>query len=230
MSDPLVSVIIPVFNRERFVAEALESVFAQEYRPIEVIVVDDGSTDATGEVARAFREVNVIRQVNLGPGAARNAGLAEATGPFITFMDSDDVMSPRRLVAQVEHLRSHPDVDCVLMKQEVLLDEGTSMPEWLRPRHGVDEIMDDHLMTAMVRRSVLERVGSFDTRPGEDLEWFVRLYEAGVVVETLPDVGVRRRIHAANYSHLPGVVGPPLLRSLREHLERVREQREERTE
>jgi glycosyltransferase involved in cell wall biosynthesis len=222
MSDPLVSVVIPAFNRERFVAEALESVVAQEYRPIEVIVVDDGSTDATAEVAGTFSDVVVIRQENRGPGAARNTGLARATGSFITFMDSDDVMSPRRLVAQVEHLRTHPNVECVLMKQEVLLDDGAPMPDWLRPRHQAEVTLEDHLMTAMIRRSVLERVGGFDPRPGEDLDWFIRLHEARVVVDVLPHVGVLRRVHDANYSHQAGVVGPPLMRAVREHIERVR--------
>lgn len=225
MSDPLVSVIVPVFNRERFVAEALESVFAQDYRPLEVIVVDDGSSDGSAEVARSFEQVDVIElEENLGPAVARNVGLERSTGRFLAFLDADDLMAPGRLSTQLGHLRAHPRVGCALVRQELLLEPGMEVPSWLAPAHAPDKLVDVHVMSAMIRRSASELVGGFDPRyrTGEDLDWLFRLREKGVVVDILPVVGTIRRIHANNLSARRGSVGPPLVRALREHLDRGR--------
>ncbi len=110
----LVSTIIPVFNRPVLLEEAVESVLRQTYRPIEVIVVDDGSTDATGAVADVLArdhpdEVRVIHQANGGPGLAREAGRRVARGEYIQYLDSDDVLLPGKFELQVSGLRSHPD-------------------------------------------------------------------------------------------------------------------------
>jgi len=112
--DGLISTIIPVFNRPVLLGEAVDSVLRQAYRPIEVIVVDDGSTDATGAVADALKrdhpdEVQVIHQANSGPGLAREAGRRIARGEYIQYLDSDDVLLPRKFELQVSGLRSHPD-------------------------------------------------------------------------------------------------------------------------
>ena len=88
----LVSIVIPVFDGERFLSEAIESVLAQDHRPIEVIVVDDGSTDASADVAHSFDDVVVLGSGNHGAAAARNLGVARAAGPFLTFLDADDLM------------------------------------------------------------------------------------------------------------------------------------------
>lgn len=227
MRGSRISLIVPAFNAERFLREALQSVRNQERRPDEVIVVDDGSTDASAELARAFDEVTVLRQENLGPAAARNAGLALATGSLLTFMDADDLMTPGRLAAQAEHLDAHPEVDCVITRQELLLEPGAAPPDWLHPKHAPDDLVDVHVMSAMIRRSAANRVGGFDPayRVGEELDWLFRLREAGVVVEILPFVGVRRRIHDDNLSRQPGTVGPPLVRALRERIQRDRARR-----
>ena len=105
-NSPLVSTIIPVFNGERLLPEALDSVFRQDYRPIEVIVVDDGSTDGTSLVARSCPEVRYLYQSNQGLGAARNAGIAAACGEFIAFLDADDIWLPRKLSSQMNFLCS----------------------------------------------------------------------------------------------------------------------------
>src|SRR3954451_4497775 len=91
---PLVSVVIPAFNSERFIGEALASVSAQTYAPVETIVVDDGSSDDTAEVARAHAGISLIEQENSGPSAARNRGFAASRGEFVAFHDSDDLMTP----------------------------------------------------------------------------------------------------------------------------------------
>jgi len=101
VSRPLVSVVIPVYNAEPFLREALDSVLAQDYEPFEVIVVDDGSTDGSGTIARSYPEVRYLRQENQGPAVARNAGIAAAQGEFLAFFDADDVMLPNKLSVQV---------------------------------------------------------------------------------------------------------------------------------
>jgi glycosyltransferase involved in cell wall biosynthesis len=222
--ESLTSVIVPVFNGERFLAEALRSVLDQDHRPIEVIVIDDGSTDHSAEIAGSSEHVVLIRQANLGPAAARNAGLARATGSFFTFLDADDRMAPGRITTQLEHLAGHPDTGCVAMSQELILEPGMTIPTWLRPMHAPDEVATTYAMSAMIRRAASERVGGFDEsyRFGEDLDWFFRMRELGIVVDVLPQVGTFRRIHTGNLSWQPGAIGPALLRSVRERIERGR--------
>ena len=110
MSDrPLVSIIMPAHNREAYIGEAVESALSQDYENVELIVVDDGSTDRTYEILSDFGErIRLFRQHNAGPGAARNRGLDHAGGEFIAFLDSDDVWAPGKLRAQVSHLQRNP--------------------------------------------------------------------------------------------------------------------------
>ncbi|MFO8008368.1 MAG: glycosyltransferase family A protein [Candidatus Brocadiia bacterium] len=108
---PLVSVVMPAYNAEGFVADAIESVLAQDYRPLEVLVVDDGSTDATGDVVQAYgAPVRCLRRENGGPAAARNTALREAGGDFIAFLDADDLWHPGKLEVQAALLQARPDV------------------------------------------------------------------------------------------------------------------------
>ena len=99
MPDALVTVVVASFNGERFLAEALDSLFAQDYDPFEVVFVDDGSQDRTGEIAQGYA-VRYVHQENAGLATARNAGVAEARGDLVTFLDDDDVMPPNRILMQ----------------------------------------------------------------------------------------------------------------------------------
>lgn len=223
MSAPLVSVIIAVRNGERFLAEAIESVLAQDQRPVEIVVVDDGSTDNSAEVAASFEHVVVIRQGNEGPAAARNAGVARSSGELITFLDADDRMAPGRLATQVGALgASGPG--CVLMHQELVLDPGMSMPGWVQPFAEPDEAVPGLMMSAMLSRDAFLGVGGFDPsfRLCEDVDLLFRLREAGVSVEILPTVGVLRRIHPDNASHQVGPLRAALARAVRARIERMR--------
>jgi glycosyltransferase involved in cell wall biosynthesis len=111
MSTPLVSCIVPVFNGERYLAEALDSVLGQTYRALEVIVVDDGSTDGTPAVVRTFgARVRCVTQPNAGLAAARNRGLAAATAELVAFLDADDLWLPEKIACQMERFRAHPEL------------------------------------------------------------------------------------------------------------------------
>ena len=212
MRPGLVSVVIPVFNGVRFLAAAIESVAAQGYRPLEIIVVDDGSTDGSGSVAAGMAGVRCLRQENAGPAAARNAGMAVASGEFFAFLDADDLMTPNRLDLQVGYLQDHPEVGCVLGRQELLLEPGVEPPKWATgaaaSTEGPAELFGDgmtHSMSIMARRAVFESVGAFDPRfrMGEDLDWLFRVREAGIPMTILGDTAVIRRLHGANATQDP---------------------------
>jgi glycosyltransferase involved in cell wall biosynthesis len=227
---PLASVVIPVFNGERFLAAAIESVLDQTYRPLEVIVVDDGSTDASAAVASSFPCVRVVAQCNAGPASARNRGVATANGQFLAFLDADDVAPADKLEVQVGYLRDHPEVGCVLGRQELLLDPGVDTPLWAgipselarrRPdiaKHGLVPYM-----SMVVRASLFEKVGVFDTNyvHGEDADWLLRARRHAAVA-TLDSVVLRRRIHAGNLSNDLRALRHGSLRALKDHARRLR--------
>ena len=151
MSDPRVTVIVAAFNGERFLRETLESVFAQDFDSYEVVFVDDGSEDRTGEIAQSF-PVRYVRQENQGLPAARNAGLALARGDLVAFLDDDDVLPPTKLRVQARYLDEHPETGCVLGRQEWIVEEGVEPPPLVRdPIFG--EVGGIQLVTAMIRAS-----------------------------------------------------------------------------
>jgi glycosyltransferase involved in cell wall biosynthesis len=220
MTDPVVTLIVASHNGEKFLAETLESAFAQSFDPFEVVFVDDGSEDATPDIARSF-PVRYLRQENLGLAAARNTGLEHASGEFIAFLDDDDILPPTKLDVQVRYLREHPSIGCVLGRQEWIF-EGVEPPALTRdPVFG--EVGGIQFVTAMIRRHVLEELGGFDPsfRYAEDRDLFIRLREHGVEIAVLPEVVLRKRLHGANMT-MNAPATHPMLRSLREKLERQR--------
>jgi glycosyltransferase involved in cell wall biosynthesis len=224
MSDlpgPRVTVIAAAYNGERFLEQALDSVFEQDFDSYEVVFVDDGSEDRTGEIAQSF-PVRYLRQANQGLPAARNAGLALARGDLVTFLDDDDVLPPTKLGTQARYLDEHPEAGCVLGRQEWIFD-GVEPPELPRdPIFG--EVGGIQLVTAMIRRKVLEELGGFDPsyRYAEDRDLFIRMREHGVEIAVLPDVVLHKRLHGSNMT-MNAPTTHPMLRSLREKLERERE-------
>ena len=212
--NPLLSVIIPVYNGEKYLAQALDSVKAQDYDPMEVIVVDDGSTDATAQIAQAWADVHYVYQANQGSGSARNTGLAAAHGDFIAFLDADDRWAPNKLRLQVDYLLAHAETGFVLTHMEAFLEPGATWPAaYNRTHHAGHPVA--YLPSAMLcRRTVFEHIGQFDPsyRTAEDSDWFFRARDAGVFVAVLPEVLLQRRIHASNLTWSAGVANPNLLR------------------
>jgi glycosyltransferase involved in cell wall biosynthesis len=198
----LISVVIPAFNAEAFLTEAIESVLAQDYGPVEVIVVDDGSTDRTAAVASAY-PVECLRQANSGQAAARNAGVAAARGAFVSFLDADDLWRPSKLSTEIAHLQAHPELDYVLVRMQRSLSPGAPWPPGT-PASWFKEPQPGTLPSAaLVRRTVLDRIGPFETgfRHGSDTEWQARAADAETRWELLPDVLVEYRIHGNNNSY-----------------------------
>ncbi|MDX6637121.1 MAG: hypothetical protein QOJ01_632 [Solirubrobacterales bacterium] len=199
--SPVVSVVIPVYNGERFLAEAIESVLAQNYEPLEIIVVDDGSTDGSAAIAERY-PVILLRGLNRGRSQARNAGIEAASGELVGFCDADDVWLGERLNLQVRHLLDHPEEGAVACMMEVFVEPGIERPRWLR---GVLAETRRSLMPSalLIRREVLDRVGGFDPRfeVGEDGDLMLRMKESGVRMGSVDRVLFRYRIHDANSLH-----------------------------
>ncbi|HXJ78361.1 MAG TPA: glycosyltransferase family A protein, partial [Candidatus Methylomirabilis sp.] len=126
MKPWLVSVILPTHDRERYLVSALDSALGQEYRPIEVIVVDDGSTDGTARVVQGYAEVRYRYQQNQGAAAARNAGVAMSGGEILAFLDSDDLWMPEKLRLQVRFLAENPAVGYCLTRMRTFVEPGTA--------------------------------------------------------------------------------------------------------
>ena len=202
-SGEAVSVVIPVFDGARHLGEALSSVREQSRAPGEVIVVDDGSEDASGELtarlAAAWPTLRLVRRSeNGGPSVARNDGVAVARGEFVTFLDADDRMTPQRLALQIAHLGAHPETDVVFGHEWIELEPGAVPPDWLR---GLTAgVPNPYVMSMMIRRAAWETVGGFDPalRLAEDTDWLSRATAAGLGVATIGDVLVRRRLHGGN--------------------------------
>jgi glycosyltransferase involved in cell wall biosynthesis len=215
---PLVSVIMAAFQAEEFLEDAISSVLAQDYAPFEVVVCDDGSTDRTPEILAAHSELRTVRQPNSGAAAARNAAVAASSGELLAIFDADDLWPPTRLTVQADYLVQHPEVGCVLGRQEWI-----DPPPWLTRDAVYGELDGIPLLSAMLRRSAFDAIGGFDESftHSEDMDLLFRLRERGISIEVLPNVVMFRRFHGAN---LTGSAPPtsPLLRSLRQKLERER--------
>src|SRR5262245_8057707 len=207
--DGLVSTIIPVYNRPALLREAVSSVLAQIYRPIEIIIVDDGSTDATPETAQAFAaahpaEIHWLRITNGGPGAAREAGRQMARGEFIQYLDSDDLLSPEKFERQVLGLRECPD--CAIsygQTQYTDIDEGMSESPWKRTGDVIETLFPSLLVerwwgtsTPLYRRALTDRGGAWTTlRNEEDWEYDCRLGKYGVQLHYCPALVSTERSH-----------------------------------
>lgn len=223
---PLVSVIIPVFNGERFLREAVQSVLDQNYAPLEIIVVDDGSTDGTAAVARNLADtVRYLHQANQGPAAARNRGIEHAKGSLLAFADTDDLWPAGKLALQLPYLTRDPTIEIVLGRiQQVRLSETvqghTHAEEFADPAFSVN------LGSAIIRKSVFERVGLFDEtmRYSEDVDWFMRAREAGAAIVTIDAVTLFYRQHEQNMTRGKSTSELNVLKALKRSLDRRREQ------
>lgn len=208
---PLVSVVIPVYNQARFLFDALNSVLAQTFQDFEIIVVDDGSTDAIDGVQKHFHDSRIVwlRQENLGLAAARNLGLKYAQGQFLAFLDADDLFLPQKLELQVCYLQNHDDLDLVASGYEfvdaelkVLKTESARRER----RLSVEDVFFGGVApvhAVLLRTAAAKSIGGFDgdLRACEDLDFWMRFVLSGHRVAYLPGVICQYRMHGENMTH-----------------------------
>ncbi len=226
MEHPFVSVIIPVYNGERYLASTLQSVFAQDYQPLEVIVVDDGSTDSSTRLVREFTDVHYIRQENRGVAAARNVGIAAARGEYLAFLDQDDLWEPDKLRRQVDCLTQHAHLGYVIVHERLVVEPGMAAPSWLKTALLTSDHPAFVPSALMVRTTTLDRIGTFDQRylMSSDSDWFFRAKDLGVPMAILPQTLLLRRIHDQNHSAQTGTAMREMLQVARASLVRQRAQ------
>jgi glycosyltransferase involved in cell wall biosynthesis len=215
-----VSVIIPAYNAERYLTVAVESVKRQRHEPIEIIVVDDGSTDGTLELAEKLPGVRCVRQNNLGAAAARNAGVIEVKGEFLAFLDADDLWADGKLAAQLAALRDDPTIHLVAGRVEEFYDEDAQHIAQRGGQHWGDRAYT--IGALLLRRSDFWKVGLFDPglRFGEFMDWRSRALALGLHELVLDQVVLRRRIHNQNTTRLAQDHKSHYLAAIRAHLRR----------
>ena len=226
MAEPSISVMIGVYNAAQYLGEAIESALTQTLRPLEVVVVDDGSTDESAEVARGFGEpVVVVRQENAGNGAARNHAVRLASGDVFAFLDADDRFTPTKLELQWRALEADPELDVVFghvrefVSPELTAEQVASIrPPVPEPRPWTAP----NLM--LIRRDSFTRIGPFaeDLKVGVTVDWYARARDAGVREAMLDDVVLERRLHLTNNGLRESDSRAQYLRVLRASLERRR--------
>jgi glycosyltransferase involved in cell wall biosynthesis len=190
-----VSVVIPVRNGAAFVGEALQSVLEQTCVPQEVIVVDDGSTDATAAEVARFPEALLLSQPPCGAGAARNAGARRVSMPYLGFLDADDLWAPTKTELQLAFLAEHPELDIVSgrMVNFARGPDGAITPLSAPAAANLLPLM-------LIRSQAFWRVGPLSTQlpVGETIDWWARAMDLGVPAGAIPSVVLMRRVHGGN--------------------------------
>lgn len=223
---PSVSVVIPVFNGESFLAEAVESVLAQTAPATEIVVVDDGSTDATAVVAGRFGErIRLLGQTNQGAAAARNHGIREARCDFLAFLDADDRFVPNALERHVSRLERNPGVGIVLGQFRDFSGDAPAESDFPTGQSLADDQLFTSFGCALIRRSAFDTVGPLreSLRLAEDWDWFTRAREATVPIVIHRDVVLHRRLHDHNLTRQREAGAKFVLDALRGSLARRRE-------
>ncbi len=212
--SPLVSVIIAAYNVEKYVAEAVDSVLNQTYKNIEIIVVDDGSTDSTREALEPYIKQNKIKyiyQENKRLAAARNTGLRISKGEYIAILDSDDLFLPEKIEKQVDFLENHPECDvCYCDIYHFYEEDPEKMLKLNYTYYSGAEVFKNLLrknfinpLTVVMRRSAFDRFGEFDEmqKRTEDWEFWARIAWQGANFQFLPEILAKYRMRRTSLTY-----------------------------
>jgi glycosyltransferase involved in cell wall biosynthesis len=227
MKNPKVSVVIPVYNGEAYITETIESVKNQTYDNMEIIVVDDGSTDQTPSLVKG--EISLyIRQENRGVAAARNKGIDAATGEYLAFIDADDKWDAKKLEIQIGFMEEHPHISYTFTNHvRYLTDELNEFPKWAREEGQNKELTGYIPSSLVVRRTDFDKIGYFDEgfRTGEDTEWFLRARDFGFQMAVIPENLLLKRVHSSNLTSNTAAVKPNLLKAFGQSMKRRKHNR-----
>lgn len=219
MKGPLISIVIPLFNGERFIAQTLESVLAQTYRNIEVIVVDDASTDKGCEIVRHYSTEDsrlrlLLCETNFGgPARPRNIGIEASQGEFIAFVDADDVWKPHKLQTQLDFLIHNPDIDMVHSPAEIIDEHGNISPSrkqrflslllrLMSPKNAIIYGNFININTLMVRQPLINRfIEEKRLVAIEDWMFHILNLHDGLKAATVEEALIYYRVHSASISN-----------------------------
>lgn len=225
MNNPMVSVIIPVYNGEKYLEDAIKSVLNQEYDNLECIVVDDGSIDGSAAIAKKFEQVVYFYQDNVCVAAARNRGVQNASGDYLAFLDADDVWDLKKLATQISYMEENPDIDYSVTKHSLFLAEGVKeLPAWVRIQEYEQEMVAYIPSALVVRKSVFETVGNFDEtyHIGDDSDWFMRARDAGFKLGIVEKNFLYKRVHPQCLTSQTELCRKELLKSVKASLRRAK--------
>lgn len=226
MSDnpPYISAIIPVYNAERHIASAIRSILAENYPLLEILVIDDGSSDRSAEIARTFPEVTYHHQTNQGPAAARNNGIRRAKGEFILFLDADDLVPEGKIRLQLSYFEQKPELQMVMGKSQFFFEDGASKDVFRFPDDSY-QALSILLGSGLYRRSIFEKTGLFDEslRFSEDFDWFNRVRELNTPILITDDITLYYRRHNENMTLEMDLVKLKTLEMIKRSLDRRRQ-------
>jgi glycosyltransferase involved in cell wall biosynthesis len=228
MDNPLVSVIICVYNGAAFLADAIDCVLKQNYPETELIVVDDGSTDNSAKIAASYPQVKLVsHEDNRGLPSARNTGIQTAAGEYIAFLDADDLWPPNKISAQVKFHQEHPEYKYSYTQERFRFEDMQERPNWSQKQ----AFQEDHVAycagSMLFHQSLFEIVGQFNPmfRNGDTTEWVFRAKDQGFVGGIVEEVLLFRRIHDQNLSSRVSEENKMLLKAVKSSIDRQRQSR-----
>lgn len=221
--NKLISVIIPTYNRANFLPEAIESVNNQNYQNLEIIIVDDGSTDNTKDVISTLNEprIKYIYQENKGPAAARNTGIKKAKGEIIGFLDSDDLWPENKLNSQLSELIDNKNIEIIMGCSKYILMDGVS-ELMINSKNDKKIVNFICLGSGLFRKSVFDKVGLFNKnlKYAEDHDWILRAKESKISIKVLDEITLYIRMHTNNMTHNRSLTKSYLIKALKLSIDR----------
>ncbi len=225
---PEVSVVIPVHNGEKYLAESIQSVLAQEHVALEILVVDNASTDGTPSVAGMFPSIRYFHLEEKGLAKALNYGVEQSRSTFLAFLDADDLWKPNKLARQLEAFARDPGLEMVFAHIEQFI--SPELPEPVKARLSIrDERLPGRVKsTLLIRRQSFWKVGPFEktAEVADFIDWYMRAVEQHLQELMLPDVLALRRIHGANSGYTDRDKRIEYVRVIKRGLDRRRRLRE----
>jgi glycosyltransferase involved in cell wall biosynthesis len=220
----MISVVVPVYNGSRYLKEAIESIVRQNFDMLEIIIVDDGSTDDTKQIVQSLPYTNLIYlyQENGGPSKARNSGIRAAKYDYIAFLDADDTWPLGKLHSQFSFLKNDSAVDVVTGLVKYVFAPGS---EYRKKEYNVDDpIFNVQLGAMLVRKKIIDTIGYFNEqlRYSEDQDWLMRIRENNLSIHVLHEVTLYYRIHPGNMTRHKTAKELNLLQALKLSLDRRR--------
>ncbi len=218
-----VAVVITAYNSEKYLAKAIKSALSQSYKDLkEIIVIDDGSTDSTAEIASSYKEVKLVQQKNQGPSSARNLGIKESSSDLISFLDADDYWHKDKIAKQVELFKKNTELGFCLTFMKVFSDSD-SLDE--KHKKQVGKVEPCPLPSSlMVKRKVFNEIGLFDLalNQSEDTDWLLRAIDSGIELAHVKEPLVYRRLHEENLSYEDSNELKSFLKVLKRSIDRKR--------